>query len=189
MDLLILADIDDVRWQGGAGSADVVLACGDVHDEVILEAARAFGCSTIFAVKGNHDTDAPFADPIVDAHLSIHTVAGTAVGGFNGCWRYKPRGHFLYDDAEVTTCLQHMPRADIFIAHNSPRGIHDVDDHVHIGFTAFSTYIEKHRPRLFIHGHQHTCEETVVGGTRVIGLRGHRLLEYEPKWDRRPERT
>ena len=66
MRLLILADIDDLHWRAETGNADLVVACGDTADSLILEAAAAFGCATIFAVKGNHDSAAPFPKPIID---------------------------------------------------------------------------------------------------------------------------
>jgi hypothetical protein len=40
MRLLILADIDDLHWHCGEGNADILLACGDITDQVILEAAQ-----------------------------------------------------------------------------------------------------------------------------------------------------
>lgn len=69
MTALGLADIDDLHWTYGAGSADILLSCGDVAESVLREAAQAHGCQRMFAVKGNHDTDEVFADPIVDLHL------------------------------------------------------------------------------------------------------------------------
>jgi len=177
MRFLVLADISDLAWHGGEGSADAVLACGDVDDAVILAAASAYHCPRVFAVKGNHDRNAPFAPPIIDCHLRGHALELLTVGGFNGSWRYKPRGHFLYEQDEAGLLLASMPAVDIFLAHSSPRGVHDRDDDVHVGFDAFSDYIQRARPRLFLHGHQHRTVETTLGVTRVIGVDGHRVIE------------
>lgn len=43
MKLLVLADIDDLHWHHGTGQADLIISCGDVYDQVILEAANAYG--------------------------------------------------------------------------------------------------------------------------------------------------
>lgn len=180
MRILILADQDAMRDRGQTGPADLVLSCGDVPDPAILEAAEASGCEQVFAVKGNHDAGGGFPDPIVDVHMSVREFRGVKVGGFNGCWKYKPRGHFLYEEAEVEQLMRVMPAVDVFVAHNSPRGVHDREDGVHLGFSAFNDYIEEHRPALFVHGHQHTSAETQVADTRVIGVVGRRLLEWEP---------
>jgi len=176
MNLLVLADIDDLHWKHGAGAADAVLSCGDVPDQVILEAAEAYACSTIFAVKGNHDSSAPFPEPIIDLHLTIREHGGVRFGGLNGSWRYKPRGHFLYDQREVTAFLARFPRVDVFLSHNSPRGIHDQDDDVHYGFDGLKSYILRTQPSLVIHGHQHVDRRTQEGQTTVIAIYGYKLI-------------
>ena len=177
MRILAIADIDDLRWKGGVGRADLLISCGDVSDPVILEAAEAYQCPRIFAVKGNHDFPAPFPHPIIDLHLRVETYVGMRFGGFNGSWKYKPRGHYLYEQEEAADLLKGFPPVDIFIAHNSPRGVHDKEDGIHPGFEALRAYIQSARPRLLIHGHQHVDSETQLMGTKVLGVYGHRLIE------------
>jgi Icc-related predicted phosphoesterase len=177
MKILILADIDDFHWKHGGGAADVLLSCGDVADQVILEAAQAYACPRIFAVKGNHDTNATFADPIADLHLQVCEHGGISFGGLNGSWRYKPRGYFLYDQTEVQGLLATFPPVDVFLSHNSPRGIHDQEDEVHYGFDGLRTYIQRAKPKIVIHGHQHLNKETKIDQTRIIGVFGHRVIE------------
>lgn len=177
MKLLVLADIDDFHWRGGAGEADALLALGDIADEVILEAAAAWRCPEAFAVKGNHDSAAPFPAPIVDLHLRTAERGGVRFGGLNGCLQYKPRGHFLYYQEEVEAFLEGFPSVDVFLAHNSPRGVHDRDDDVHTGFTALNDYVARAAPRLLLHGHQHQQRETRVGETRVVGVYGWKVVE------------
>ena len=174
--LLVLADDDSVRHTIQTERADVLVTCGDIFETIILQVAQSIHCPHILAVKGNHDSGEPFPPPIVDLHLVTHTVDGVRFGGFQGSWRYKPRGHFLYEQAEVELLLASFPPVDVFVAHNSPRHVHDRDDDVHFGFEAFVPYIERARPRLFIHGHQHVEQETMIGQTRVIGVYGQRWL-------------
>ena len=97
MKILVLADINEIYWRGGHGQADLLLSCGDVADQVILQAAASFNCSRIFAVKGNHDPREQFPSPITDLHLRVEEFGGLQLGGLNGAWRYKIKGHFLYD--------------------------------------------------------------------------------------------
>jgi Icc-related predicted phosphoesterase len=177
MKLLILADIDDLHWRGGVGRADVLLALGDMADAVILQAAKAWQCPVVLAIKGNHDADAPFPEPIVDLHLRTMERGGLRFGGLNGCWQYKPRGHFLYCQEEVQAFLEILPAVDVFISHNSPRRVHDREDEIHTGFTGLNTYIERRSPRLLLHGHQHQECETIVGQTRVMGIFGWKIIE------------
>ena len=177
MKLLVLADIDDLRWRSGSGRADVLLALGDMADTVILEAAEAWQCSAVFAVKGNHDSEAPFPEPIVDLHLRTCDLGGVRFGGLNGCLQYKPRGSFLYYQEEVEAFLEVFPAVDILLSHNSPRGVHDREDEVHTGFSALNSYLDRAAPRLLLHGHQHVDSETQVGKTAVIGVFGWRMIE------------
>lgn len=187
MRILALADNDDFQWTGPAAAADLVLACGDVYDALILSAARGCTASQVFAVKGNHDPAGPFPAPIVDVHLRVVTLAnGLRVGGFNGCWRYKPVGPFLYEQEEAARLLQQLPAVDILITHNSPWGVHEVDDHVHQGFQALTDYLRRHAPRLLVHGHQHIRRETQVARTRVVGVFGHAFLDLEDGTSRWP---
>jgi Icc-related predicted phosphoesterase len=181
MRLLVLADMDDFHWRHGSGHADVLISCGDMFDSAILEAAEAYGCALILAVKGNHDSPTAFHEPILDVHLKVREYGGLAFGGFNGSWRYKPRGHFLYDQSEAAALIAKLPAVDVLVSHNSPKGIHDRDDGVHLGFDGLNAYIARAEPRLVIHGHQHIDRETQVGNTRVIGIYGHRILDVDPK--------
>ncbi len=173
-DDLLFAKLPDVR-------ADIMISCGDLPDELILRAAQRCRCIQILAVKGNHDSNAEFASPIVNLHRRTHTVFGVTFGGFAGAWKYKPRGHHLYEQNEVEEALRNFPHVDVFVAHNSPRFTHDRDDDVHLGFQAFVPYIENERPRFFLHGHQHMNKETSMGLTKVIGTYGHRFIVVEER--------
>lgn len=73
--------------------------------------------------------------------------------------------------------LTAFPPVDVFVAHNSPRHIHDRDDDVHIGFEAFAAYVQRAKPRLFFHGHQHINRETQIGITKVVGNYGMGVYE------------
>ena len=177
MRILAIADIDDLRWKGGSGQADMLISCGDVSDPVILDAAAAYQCSQIYAVKGNHDAPTPFPSPIVDLHLHLESYDGMAFGGLSGSWKYKSRGHYLYEQEDAMDLLKGFPPVNIFIAHNSPRGIHDKEDGIHIGFDALTAYIQSAKARLLIHGHQHLNIEPQFAKTKVLGVYGHRLIE------------
>lgn len=163
MHALVVADDDSFTKAQLSGFADVLISCGDLVDAIILQTARIARCSRIFAVKGNHDGARPFPAPIVDLHLRAESFSGLTFGGFCGSWRYKPRGNHLYGEDEVAAFLAAFPPVDVFVAHNSPRHIHDRDDDVHLGFEAFGGYIRRVQPRFFFHGHQHVNQETRIG--------------------------
>ena len=184
MNLLILADMDDFHWPHGGGRADLLLACGDLSDSLILEAAQAYGNPRILAVKGNHDLPVPFSSPIEDIHLKVVECCGLRIGGFNGCWKYKSKGAFLYDQAEAHALLAEFPPVDILITHNSPHGIHDRDDRCHRGFKAYLWLMRAFRPRYLIHGHTHLYDLNDVRvsryhSTTIVNAFSHFVLETE----------
>ena len=178
MKILALADNDDIRWAAPGTPVDLVVSCGDVHEMLIRSAAEACSAPPIAAVKGNHDEAGGFRAPIRDVHLKVLELpGGLRIGGFNGCWRYKPVGHFLYEQQEAVQLLRGFPAVDVFISHNSPRGLHETDPDVHQGFQALRDYLVTHSPKLLIHGHQHLDRETRIGDTRVISVYGHAFID------------
>jgi Icc-related predicted phosphoesterase len=178
MNFLIIADDEFTARNVPIFQTDLLISCGDLPDEIILTVAEKCGSPEILAVKGNHDSSAPFHQPICDLHLVTRTIGGITFGGFSGAWKYKPRGNFLFDQGEVEKAMSTFPAVDVFVAHNSPRLIHDRDDEVHTGFIAFNHYISLASPKLFLHGHQHQNVESMVGSTRIIGTFGHRFLAW-----------
>ena len=177
MFLMVIADDDALVKNLSGKQADVLVSCGDLSDQTILTAAQSAGVHRVFAIKGNHDSSGQFLAPVIDLHLKIVSCGGLRFGGFNGSWRLKPRGHFLYEQEEVERQLDSFPPVDVFVAHNSPRQVHDQDDEVHIGFEAFNSYIRRAQPSLFLHGHQHINQESLVGRTRVVGTYGARIID------------
>ncbi len=176
MTALIIAD-DELVWHNlPTIKADILICCGDLPDDVIQRAAATCGSQHILAVKGSDDSTANFPAPIINLHLQTFVFRGVTFGGFGGAWKYKPKGNHLFDQAEVEAALADFPRVDVFVAHNSPRFVHDRDDEVHNGFVAFANYINQHQPPFFLHGHQHIKQETLVGATRVIGTYGFQWL-------------
>ena len=174
MKFLVIADDEFAARKALPGGADILISLGDMPDSVILEVAGTCCCQAVVAVKGNHDSAAAFPQPIRDLHLATFAFGGVVFGGFGGAWKYKPKGHHLFEQDEVERLLADFPPVDVFVAHNSPRAIHDRNDEVHLGFVAFSNYIARTKPRLFLHGHQHHNVETTLGDTRVIGVFGQR---------------
>lgn len=176
MNLLIIADDESVESHIPDCIVDILVSCGDLPDNLIFDVAKRCHCQEILAVKGNHDSSAPFPAPIRDLHLKTFPFRGLKFGGFCGSWKYKPRGNYLFENAEVERLLASFPAVDIFVTHNSPRLVHDREDDVHMGFAAFNQYIQRAKPKIMLHGHQHENVESLIGGTRIIGTFGHRMF-------------
>lgn len=179
MTILAIADDDSRIGNLHCHSVDVLIACGDLYDAAIQRAIARYHPRQVYAVRGNHDPDAPFPDGIVDLHLTTHLFEGLRFGGFKGSWRYKPRGHHLFEQTEVSDLMHDFPAVDVFVSHNSPRGIHERDSDIHQGFDGFLPYLNRTRPRLLIHGHQHFDAITLRGETTIAGVYGERLIEFD----------
>jgi len=184
MKLLLISDIDEYHWHYGSGQADLILSLGDIADQLILEASKAYNCPHVYAVRGNHDHNhnVPFPPPIIDLHMTVRKFNGMSFGGLNGA--LKPYGHyrqgkvpFFHDQVEVCRYMSGFPPVDILISHNSPRGIHERNDENYAGFDGLINYILQYKPKYLFHGHQHREQETVYEGTRVICVYGWKVME------------
>lgn len=172
MKLIAIADDDSRVGFLEPPDCDILVSLGDLHDSTLERACDRYCPKRAFAVRGNHDRPDPLPDPFQNLHLQTATFEGLTFGGFEGSWRYKAKGWHLYEQQEVEASLKDFPTVDVFIAHNSPRGIHERDDSIHQGFDAFRHYIQSHQPKLFLHGHQHRPQESQIGSTRVVGVFG-----------------
>jgi uncharacterized protein len=180
MRLLVIADDDSLVGQLEPGPVDVLISLGDLFDGAITKAMERYQPRRTFAVRGNHDPDVPFPGGVTDLHLSVQTFEGVRFGGFKGSWKYKPRGHHLFEQKEVSQMMRYFPSVDVFIAHNSPAGIHQRDSDVHQGFDGFNDFLQRTQPTLMLHGHQHLDLTTVQGQTTILGVYGERMVEIGP---------
>jgi Icc-related predicted phosphoesterase len=172
---------DDITQVGNLDSQqiDVLISLGDLMDYNLIRASEVYQPAWILAVRGNHDDPRPFQDPIQDLHMQVTEIKGVLFGGFSGSWKYKDQGAYLFNQEEVNRMLANFPTVDVFIAHNSPWGVHERDKDVHQGFEAFREYIDRVQPRYFFHGHQHVNQVTMIGNTEVVGVYGEIGLDLK----------
>jgi len=165
---------DDILQVGNLDlqQIDLLISLGDLMDQSIYRAIELYRPAHVLAVRGNHDQSEPFPQAIIDLHLQVTEINGLLFAGFNGCWKYKEQGSYLYTQEQASRLLNNYPSVDVFIAHNSPWGVHEMDKDVHQGFEAFINYIERVQPRYFFHGHQHVNQVTRIGNTEVVGVYG-----------------
>ena len=85
----------------------------------------------------------------------------------------------MYTQEQIHELMADFPAVDVFIAHNSPRGVHERDAGIHQGFDAFLDYIDRIQPRYFLHGHQHCERISYRGQTCIIGVYGEKEIKLE----------
>lgn len=207
MRVLVVSD-EIVPWMYSAsitdrvGDVDLVLSCGDLPIYYLEYIASALNRPCAY-VRGNHDQYEIGASGVIKSWpegwmpLDMHRchAAGLAIGGLDGCLRYKPNVPHQYSQSEqwlralvlAARCLVgRLTRGrglDILVTHAPPYGIHNGPDHAHTGFHAYNWLIRWLRPRYLLHGHQHRNYaplmdgETEVDGTTVMNAHPYRILE------------
>lgn len=71
---------------------------------------------------------------------------------------------------------------DIFLAHATPRHVHDLEDSCHKGFECYNWFIKKFKPTYFVHGHIHLYDSRIARaseylGTKVVNAFGYTVIE------------
>ncbi|MCP4396884.1 MAG: metallophosphoesterase, partial [bacterium] len=179
---------------------DLILSCGDLpfyYLEFLVTVLNV----PLFYVYGNHHTrpmltadggEVTQPGGCVNIDHRILSFHGLLIGGFEGCMRYN-NGPKQYTEFEMwwkvqqlkprlfRNTLLHKRAIDILITHAPPLGIHDKPDLCHHGFKVFRRFIERYRPRYFIHGHTHRYNtrdawKTQHRHTSVINTCGCRVL-------------
>ncbi len=172
-DLMDLSDVVDEK-------VDLVLTSGDLPRAIYDRLKAALGDVPLYGVHGAHDAPSDVQPP-EDLHLRVVEIGGIRIGGFQGSWRYKPGGRYLYSDNEVAVALERYPGVDVFVTHNPPAlAGHEIQDDVHNGFESFVEYCARGDVKYLFHGHSAQVCESQMGTTRVVGTHGRRIIEIEP---------
>ncbi len=211
MKILLISDVVDPLIYSHSlkerfGGVDFVLSSGDLpfyYLEYVLTILEA----PLFFVRGNHDpepppgiSEKPAPRGATDLDGRVVRYSGVLLAGLEGSMRYKPGRSAQYTNTEmwfktaalvpalVRNRLRWGRYLDILVTHAPPRGIHDLPDRCHTGFSAFNWIIHAFKPRYLIHGHVHLNgyhtqgeAETVVEETTVINAYGHRIVTLEEK--------
>ncbi|MBC7222605.1 metallophosphoesterase [Candidatus Bipolaricaulota bacterium] len=177
----------------------LVLSCGDLPYDYLEFLVDAVGAPLLY-VPGNHDRPVETEERVIRAPQGclnvdgkVVEVAGLIVLGLGGSRRYSPKGENQYTEGEMRRrALRLFPKlwwnekrrgraVDILLTHAPPRGVHDAEDPAHHGFETFLALIRRWKPKLHLHGHTpprpSLPTETVLDSTRIIHVRGFRLLE------------
>ncbi len=189
------------------GDVDFIISCGDLPYGY-LDYLMTVLSKPLYFVHGNHDKDYEYTEEgkrnlapqgaIALDMQSVTTASGLILAGLEGSIRYdKAAGHqYTQEQMDrratqlatrlVANRLRHGRYLDIFVTHSPPWGVGDGPDPAHVGFRSFITLIERFKPRLMLHGHQHRYygpygvpPSTQVGATRVINVYPYQLIEWE----------
>ncbi len=188
-----------------ASGVEAVVSCGDLPFEY-LEYVVTFSGAPLYYVRGNHDPEEDRKSPGGCTSLDgrVVDVGGVVLAGLSGSPWYsggpnqrtersmRRRGRALSARIAVNRLLG-RGTPDAFVTHAPPFGLGDREDVAHTGFETFLGLMDRHAPPLWLHGHVHLYgtearegREAGRGGTRVVNVFGHKILEIPTREPGRP---
>lgn len=196
MKLLLIADEEDpYLWEHyepeRLKDIDLILSGGDLKGEY-LSFLVTMGHAPVFYVHGNHDGRYYYKPPegCVCIEDRVVTYQGLRILGLGGSALYNGGPHQYTERAMKWRLWKVLPQiwraggVDIVVTHAPVRGYGDLeDDAVHRGFEVFRTWIDRWKPKYWIHGHVHLCYGPNIprmvqyGQTSIINACGHYVLE------------
>lgn len=169
---------------------ELILGCGDLPPEYLSTIQEKLDVP-LFYVKGNHDIRYESSPPrgCVDLHGRLVRHKGIRIMGLEGS-RWYNGGPNQYEESQMRSLIWRMMPGiwfrrgvDLVIAHAPPRHIHDAEDPCHQGFSCYVKFIDRWKPKVFLHGHIHaqftsaSQRTTLVGNTRVVNTFAYHLFE------------
>lgn len=159
---------------------DLIITLGDLEYTQIAELDFINDIPKI-GVYGNHCTPGYMEQlGIIDLHLKTVELNGITFGGFEGSHRYK-KDEFakMYTQEEALGLMVDFPYVDVFIAHSPPAAINDEDDPAHQGLLALRHYLDRCKPKYFLHGHTYPTQENIVteyNDTQIVYVSADRII-------------
>lgn len=165
--ILILADeADPMLWEHldrrRLEGVELILSAGDLPASY-LSFLTCFTNAPILYIHGNHDDRYAQKPPegcecIED---TIYTWNGIRILGLGGSMRYN-FGVNQYTEKQMQKRIRSLRfklwrknGVDILLAHAPAYQLGDDTDLCHTGFSCFVSFMDKYRPKYFIHGHVH----------------------------------
>ncbi|HVZ80742.1 MAG TPA: metallophosphoesterase [bacterium] len=155
---------------------DLVLTLGDISvntiDYILLMSKQV----KVLGVLGNHDPkEIPGLD---DHHGKIVEFKGIRFGFLKGAPKYKDEPNHL-TEKEMLKAVNKMGPVDVMVSHAPPPCAAPNEDRVHKGFEAFDLYIQRHKPKYWLHGHLEKFYTKDINGTKIIGVDRKRPLPLD----------
>lgn len=182
--------------EANAEGVEAVISCGDLPFNY-LEYIVTFLGAPVYYVLGNHDPDpeTEYPEGCISLDGRVVDIGGVAVAGLSGSRLYSG-GPNQYTErhmrwkAWVLSTKIHLrgligrPAPSILVSHSPAFGLGDREDLPHVGFESFLRLMDRHEPRLWLHGHIHLYgpdqakqRVTKRGATKIINVYGHRIIE------------
>lgn len=199
MKIMFLADVEssglwDYFKKEDFSDIDLIVSCGDLKASYLSFLATMSGCEVVY-VHGNHDKRYDEIPPegCICIDDKVFEYKGIRFVGLGGSMRYKP-GKQQYTEREMAHRIRKLhPKyklkkgVDVFVTHAPAKGHNDGEDLCHTGFMCFHRFLEKYKPRYFVHGHVHLNygrnipRVSRLGDTTVINAYEKYILEIDER--------
>ncbi len=198
MKIMVLADeADKALWdyldKRLLEGVELILSCGDLPAEY-LSFLTCFTDAPIVYVRGNHDRayDKKPPEGCICAEDDIVCVNGVRVLGLGGSMRYRPGEPCMFTEREMARRARRLwwklhrnGGFDILLTHAPARGLGDMEDMPHRGFTTFLGLMDRWHPRYHIYGHVHQnygalafVRERRYGDTTAVNAYKRYIIEF-----------
>lgn len=195
MKILALSDVEckafyDFYVPGRLDEYDLIISCGDLKPQYLSFIVTMTRVPLLY-VHGNHDERYEKLPPegcdCIEDKLIVYK--GLRILGLGGCRQYRPGTH-QYTEAEMRWRIFKLKwkirkhkGVDIVVSHAPLEGIGDGEDYAHRGFGAFLDFVDKYKPKYWLHGHVHmnynleNVREREYNGTKVINAYERYVLD------------
>lgn len=166
---------------------ELVLSAGDLKSSYLSYIATVMPCPVLY-IHGNHDYKYHLNPPegCICIENQVYTFKNIKIAGIGGCMEYSG-GPYQYKDSEMSlkilkNTLKYRKGFDILLTHSPPLGIGDGEDQAHIGFKSFIKLLDKYKPKIMVHGHQHLnykrgIRQHSYKNTLIINAYGYTIFE------------
>lgn len=195
MKILALSDVEckafyDFYVPGRLDEYDLIISCGDLKPQYLSFIVTMTRVPLLY-VHGNHDERYEKLPPegcdCIEDKLIVYK--GLRILGLGGCRQYRPGAH-QYTEAEMRWRIFKLKwkirkhkGVDIVVSHAPLEGVGDGEDYAHRGFGAFLDFVDKYKPKYWLHGHVHmnynleNVRQREYNGTKVINAYERYVLD------------
>jgi Icc-related predicted phosphoesterase len=180
----------DFYVPGRLDEYDLIISCGDLKPQYLSFIVTMTRVPLLY-VHGNHDERYEKLPPegcdCIEDKLIVYK--GLRILGLGGCRQYRPGAH-QYTEAEMRWRIFKLKwkirkhkGVDIVVSHAPLEGVGDGEDYAHRGFGAFLDFVDKYKPKYWLHGHVHmnynleNVREREYNGTKVINAYERYVLD------------
>ncbi|MBE6875814.1 MAG: metallophosphoesterase [Ruminococcus sp.] len=143
---------------------DLIISCGDLKPEYLEFLVTMAHCPLLY-IHGNHDTKYMQNPPegCICIDDALFTYQGVRILGLGGSMKYNSQElPFQCTEKQMQKRIRKRwldlklaHGFDILVTHAPAKGLNDLSDLPHQGFSCFCDLLEKYHPSLFCHGHVH----------------------------------